>query len=74
MIRTYTPNELDMMPTISEGHSQDLMVDQNGFRVWLDRTGQDVPVQYEICVDGRWYPAFEEEDTTGDFLVVSIPI
>ena len=61
-MRTYDYDELTKMYTLSEGDSQDLKVDEHGFRVWQDRTGEDEPVQYEILVSGRWLTVRPTED------------
>ena len=62
----YTEHELAELPTLEEGHTQDLKVDEGGWRVWLDRTGEDVPVQYEARIGGRWYPVQPSADD-GDY-------
>lgn len=61
-MRTYDYDELTEMDTLSEGGSQNLKVDEYGFRVWQDRTGEDIPVQYEVLVGGRWYEVRPSED------------
>lgn len=44
-MRAYTVDELEEMETITEGHSQDLKVDGDVYRVWLSRVHNDV--EYE---------------------------
>lgn len=58
----FTVGELLDMATLEEGHTQDLKVDTGDFRVWLDRTGEDVPVQYEVRVGGRWHDMYVNEN------------
>jgi len=62
----YTEHELAELPTLTEGHTQDLKVDEGDWRVWLDRTGEDFPVQYEVRIGGRWYPVQPSADD-GDY-------
>jgi hypothetical protein len=56
----YTADELADMPTLSQGQSADLKVDEGGERVWLARTGiadgepYDNTVTVERLVNGRW--------------------
>lgn len=61
----YTEHELAELPTLTEGHTQDLKVDEGDWRVWLDRTGGDFPVQYEVRIAGRWFPCEPSEADGG---------
>lgn len=58
----FTVGDLENLRTLEQGHTQDLKIDTGHFRVWLDRTGEDSPVQYEVLVDGRWYDMYVNED------------
>lgn len=51
----YNEHELADLPTLMEGYAQDLKVDEGDWRVWLDRTGEDFPVHYELRISGRWF-------------------
>ena len=61
----YTEHELAELPTLTEGHTQDLKVDEGDWRVWLDRTGEDFPVQYEVRIAGRRFPCEPSEADGG---------
>ena len=56
----YSAAELDAMPTLSQGHFDDLKVDTGTERVWLSRCGTDdgMPfddaVTHEELIEGRW--------------------
>lgn len=70
-MRTYTSEELEELPTLSEGYTQDLKVDDGDFRVWLSRI--DNEPEYEIRYQGRWHDAQLDEGDSGEqFLVVRI--
>lgn len=57
---SYTADELNDMPTLAVGQTDDLKVDTGEERVWLARTGVDDGepynnrVSHETLVDGRW--------------------
>jgi len=53
--RKYEVSELEEMDTLSSVWTHDLKVEGPDFRVYLDRTGEDIPVKYEILVCGKWY-------------------
>ncbi len=56
----FTLRELQKMPTISQGHSEDLKYETGSTRVWLSRCGVedgmpvDNMVTIEKLVGGRW--------------------
>jgi hypothetical protein len=72
MFDLYDEQELSELPTLSQTQGLDLKVDTGDYRVWLDRTGEDTPVQYELRISGRWYDAYPNE--SGDTLTVDIPV
>lgn len=59
---TYTLDELEAMPTISQGQADDLKIDSDGERVWLSRltTADGADVDHEVTHEkynidrGRW--------------------
>lgn len=57
---TYTAEELEAMPTISQGWTDDLKIDTGNMRVWLSRLGvedgEDFPnaVTVERFDGDRW--------------------
>lgn len=58
-MKTYTPEELEELPTLAVGQADDLKVDDGETRVWLCRCGPDdgyfgPPVAYERLIAGRW--------------------
>lgn len=61
MTKRYTYDELSALPTISQGHTDDLKIDTgNGERVWLSRMTRedgaewDHAVTVERYIDGKW--------------------
>ena len=55
--------ELANEPTLAVGQESDLKIDEDGFRVWLSRSGRadydgnlpnDFPLSYERLINGRW--------------------
>lgn len=56
----YTLDELEAMPTLSQGQADDLKVEDDGVRIWLSRTGVEDGKPYnhavtaEHLVDGAW--------------------
>lgn len=52
-------HHIDKPDTISSGWSGDLVYDDGGLRVWLDRTGEDTdgPAPVEVLREGRWMKA-----------------
>lgn len=61
----YTAAELEQLPTLAVGQTDDLKIDDGDTRVWLARTGEDDGEAYdnrisvEQLVDGRWVVAQE---------------
>lgn len=59
-----TENHLRNLPTLLQGHTNDLKIDTGTFRVWLSRMTlldygdakpeQDFPIEYERLIDGSW--------------------
>lgn len=60
MMKRYTLSELNAMPTIGNGHTENLKLEQDGVRVWLSRLDKsdgmpyDNQVTVEKKVDGQW--------------------
>jgi hypothetical protein len=56
----YSLEELEAMPTLSQGQADDLKIDSGTVRIWLSRCGIedgepcDNKVTIEEYVDGRW--------------------
>ena len=73
-IGTFTEQELDDMPDLSEGHTADLKVDEDGFRIWYSRMSAadymgaplppSFPVEFETLVNGGW----KECDAAGNLI------
>lgn len=53
MKQRFTLKELKAMPTISNGDSDDLKLDQDGVRVWLSRldTSDGMPYNNQVTVE-----------------------
>lgn len=55
-----TLSELEMIDTIEQGHTDDLKIHDNGFKVWLcrcdtyDGMPYDNAVTVEKLIDNRW--------------------
>ena len=70
-MRTWTPEDLEAMPTLCTGQADDLKMDLGNVRVWLARCGpadgyHGKPVILERLRNGRWehwadVDAFEQE-------------
>ena len=60
MTKLYAADYLDNLPTLCEGHMDDLKVDTGDMRVWLSRMtiADGAPfnngVTIERLIDGRW--------------------
>jgi hypothetical protein len=56
----YSLEELEAIPTLSQGQADDLKIDSGTVRIWLSRCGVedgepcDNKVTIEEYVDGRW--------------------
>jgi hypothetical protein len=60
-------SDLEQMPTLAIGQTDDLKIDRNGLRVWLARTGPEDGEMYrrritvERLIAGRWEEVDEYE-------------
>jgi hypothetical protein len=60
-------DDLETMPTISEGHTADLKIETEDERVWLERVGVsdgewcNDKVTVEFLLNGRWCTIVEYE-------------
>ena len=52
-MQKYTLNELEAMPTLSQGQTDDLKVEKENVRVWLSRMtiADGMPYNNEVTVD-----------------------
>ena len=57
-MKTYTVNELEALPTLYQGHTDDLKVETDTERVWLSRMqpedGEVYQIHHETLIDGSW--------------------
>jgi len=56
----FNKEELEKLPTISQGQADDLKIETDTLRVWLSRV--DGSVSVEQLVNGRWELISEEGD------------
>ena len=56
--QTYTVEELQAMPTLCQGQTDDLKVDDGNNRVWLSRMtladGEIYQIHHEECIGSQW--------------------
>lgn len=54
----WTFAELDAMPTLAKGQSEELKIDTGNMRVWIEPSYADYPgvhaISIEWLVDGQW--------------------
>lgn len=78
MVRKFTLQELEKMPTLCVGQADDLKYEEDGVRVWLSRCGVEdgEPYDNKVTVE-KWihlcWETVEEYQAKNEFIVHKLP-